>query len=208
MKAIHFFSKRILQSVFILLMSLVCMNVQETQAQYTFGYKDIPLTWRNFTKKEIHSKSKAAALTAVKANLNYEVIGDELTITIELNQSKKNSWVSKQFLRRATDEESVNLLQHEQLHYAIHLIGFGNLYKDLSTGNYTKNYESEITSYFAKYQQYTHQSNRDYDNETQNGRNLEKQKDWEKVIFITLNKVYLGSENIPSRYVIKKKITP
>lgn len=208
MKAIHLFSKRIVQSVFILLMSLACMNVQETQAQYTFGYKDIPLTWRNFTKKEIHSKSKAAALTAVKANLNYEVIGDELTITIELKQSKKNSWVSKQFLRRATDEESENLLQHEQLHYAIHLIGFGNLYKDLSTGNYTKNYESEITSHFAKYQQYTHQSNRDYDNETQNGRNLEKQKDWEKVIFITLNQVYLGSENIPSRYVIKKKITP
>lgn len=183
------------------------MKVQEVQAQYTFGYKDISLTWRNFTKKEIHSKSKATALTTVKTNLNYEVNGNDLTITIELHQSKKKSWVSKQFLRRATDEESENLLHHEQLHYAIYLIGFGNLYKDLSASVYTQNYESEIASHFAKYQQYTHQSNRDYDNETQNGRNLEKQKDWEKVIFIILNQVYLGSESIPSRYVIKKKIT-
>lgn len=190
----------------LLFLSWMIFSFQMVVAQEGFDYKDIPLSWRNFTKKDVHRKSNAQAVTAVKVFMSYEVKNRSLSIEIDLKQLKKESWVSKQFLRVARDEESLDLLNHERLHYAIHLIGFKNLYENLENFNFTSDYESEIASIFSKYQQYTRQTNQNYDFETRHGRDLEKQNDWAKLIFSSLNEVYLGSNYFPTRYIIIKTI--
>lgn len=179
---------------------------QSIFAQQDFGFKDIPLSWRNFSKRDISSKSNAAASTAVNLSIVSEVEGDDLKITLELEQSRSRSWVSRQFLRRASDRESMDLLNHERLHYAINLIGLKSIYDELNSSSFTADYKSEVAAIFHKHNQQTSKTNGDYDRLTLHGTIPEQQKKWEQNIFMELNNLYREDEKIETYYIIRKKL--
>lgn len=184
-----------------------CNSVLYAQQKTQLGFDDIPLTWRNFTKRSINTNSIAAALTYIHLQLEYKVQEDILTISIKLEQSKEKSWVSRQFLQRATDPESIALLEHEKIHYAINMIGMRQLYLQLNEAEFSQQeYKSEITGIFAEFNRQTQSLNSAYDRETRHGLLTDKQLEWNERIFQELNELYPPGTPLATEYIIRKQL--
>lgn len=190
----------------ILALCLLFCNSSLAQRKAALSLSDIDLSWRNFSKKNIGRNVPAAAQTAVNIQLAYEVEDDNLIITLRLRQLKSDSWVSRQFLQRATDAESTRLLNHEKLHYAINLISLRRMYEQMNARNYTDQYQSEITGIFNEHNRWNQQTNSTYDRETRHGTLTEKQEEWEEKILKELNDTYPPEIPIETDYFIYKKL--
>ena len=187
-----------------LFITIIICAPSQAQAQYHFN--DIQLSWRDFIKKNVPISSNAAAQTAVELIITSSVENDKLLIVIELIQDRDKSWVSRQFLQRATDTESRNLLNHEKLHYAINLIGLKMLYNTLSDFTFSKDYKSELAGIFNSINRVTTKSNSDYDRQTTHGIKKEAQEIWTEDIFQQLNDLYPNEEKLTTTYTLLKTI--
>lgn len=182
------------------------LSPQIIQAQKALGYSDIKISWRDYSKKDVAVSANTAATTAIELRLSSSVENNKLLIVIELIQDRDASWVSRQFLRRASDKESFDLLNHEKLHYAINLIGLKALFKEVSEYEFSKDYKSELAGIFNRVNRITTKSNADYDRQTYHGINKDEQERWEQEVFQQLNEVYEKNESILQTYSVLKSI--
>jgi len=182
-----------------------------TYAQQEFTLNDIPLTWRNFIKKEVPRQSRVGAQTHIKIDIEYDLRPssrnrNNLEIKLNIIQSKDESWVSKSFLMTASDDASLKLLNHERLHYVINLIGFKKMYNELKDYNYTEDYKTQITSIFRKYTREIDKMNAEYDKQTYHGTSLKNQTKWENQVMTQFNELYAYDKSIPTSYTINTTI--
>lgn len=185
--------------------------VQSSFAQKKYDLNDINLSWVHFTKKDASLNSKVAAQTHVNLDIEYELKNasgkrQELIIKLSVSQSREQSWVSKQFLMKASDIESDKLLNHEKLHYVINLIGFKNIYLEMSNFSFTSDYKSEITSIFRKYTNEIDKMNNEYDRQSKHGLNNNGQKKWEENTMKLFNELYGNDTHIQTQYTIRTYI--
>lgn len=191
-------------------MLALCLLYNQAFAQRKgdLGLEHIDLSWRDFSKKNIAQNVPAAAKTAVNIQLAYELEGENLIISLRLRQLKSDSWVSRQFLQRASDAESTRLLNHEKLHYVINLISLRRMYEQMNARDFSDQYKSEITGIFNEHNRWNQQTNATYDRETRHGTNLDLQKEWEQKLLKELNEVYPPEIPIEKDYFIYKKLNP
>lgn len=195
-----------------IVITFITLPASISYAQHTWTVNDIPMFWRHFTKKNINVRSNAVALTNVKLQMESEVVSNgedhKLMILITIDQSKKDSWVSTQFLRRATDQESIHVLHHERLHLAINYISFMKLHDTLQAYNFTRNYKAELASIFQKIQAENNILNREYDRFTTHSINIDAQQEWETKIMTLFNEYYHDYNTLPSEMYIQKTLPP
>lgn len=203
----------LVKSIFKIFYCLIFLSLSSSLAysQYSYTIDDIPLTWRNFLKKDVGARSKVAAQTHVTIDIEYDIINSNnnsrtLKIDLRITQSRDDSWVSKQFLMKATDQASLDLLNHEKLHYVINLIGFKSLYNELKSARFTDDYKSEITSIFRKHSRQIDRMNADYDKQTYHGTSKKNQTKWEKQVMDNFNDLYATDKSIRTEYSITTQI--
>lgn len=194
-----------------ILLSFISLFISQVLWSQNYDIDDINLSWRNFTKKDVAVNSRVAAQTHVKIDIDYSLNSisnrkDELTINLAVTQSRDESWVSRQFLMKASDADSRKLLNHEKLHYIINLIGFKKLYNEMKDYNFSSDYKSEITSIFKKYTKEIDKLNSDYDKQTKHGTIVRNQSKWEEQIMDMFNDQYMHDKKIKTQYTIKKII--
>lgn len=196
-------------SLFSRLLCILLIGIfQNSFAQKKYELKDINLSWVHFTKKDSSLNSKVVAQTHVNIDIEYELKNatgrrQELIIKLSVTQSREQSWVSKQYLMTATDKDSDALLNHEKIHYIINLIGFKNIYLELSNYSFSADYKSEITSIFRKYTNEIDKMNNEYDRQSKHGTNRAGQNKWKKNIMKLFNDLYGNDPSIQTQYTIR-----
>lgn len=200
----------LMRKYFGIVLMLMCSSVIGSYAQHTWSVDKLPMSWRHFTKKNTNVSNNAVALTYIDIKMESEVVSNgsdhKLMLLITLDQSKKNSWVSTQFLRRATDNESIHVLNHERLHLAINYIHFLKLRDTLQDYTFTRNYKAELASIFQKIQGQNKILNSTYDRMSMHSLNAVEQKNWEEDIMRTFNEYFSQYSTLPTEFYIQKNL--
>ncbi|HXR84127.1 MAG TPA: hypothetical protein VN722_07455 [Hanamia sp.] len=143
---------------------------------YDFNRK---LTWSDFQGK-VPASVPWGAMTASGFSFNSSMEENENNIEISVGVytffTKHDSW-------KKPNVSSAYHLEHEQHHFDITRLGAQKLVEEIKKAHFTKNnYRKLLNSMFEKVYDETIARQHEYDNETKNSMDIEKQKEWNEKI--------------------------
>lgn len=150
--------------------------------------EDTKLTWKDFKAKPDNSYPEYEAMTYVLIGIDYEEKEYSINFSIPSSFNRNLSWSKL----KSKKQESLWLLEHEQLHFDIAELIARKIRKEYSE---YKSYELTATyvdlqAIYDKYYKVELLSlNMTYDKETQHGKLRDKQKEWESKIEMELYKL-------------------
>ncbi len=137
------------------------------------------LLWNNFNATPVMSGNTAALTSSgfgFGAMMMYKNEKGTLKITAYCFFDKSKSWVKP-------NQKTDYILQHEQHHFDVSRIGMQNFISELRRAKFTvQNYSSLIDKLYYECYNSMSKLQRDYDDETMNGRLKDKQAEWQTKI--------------------------
>ena len=158
-------------------------NPESDTIYYDFNRK---LAWQYFQGK-IPPSAPWGAMTASGFSFNSSMNEDENNIHISVGVYtffiKHDSW-------KKTEINSAYHLEHEQHHFDITRLYAQKLVDEIKKANFTKNnYRKLLYSIFDKVYAESIAYQHEYDQETKNSMDVEKQKEWNKKISTEIKKL-------------------
>ena len=168
------FSQKITVNVFI---ENKINKAESDTVYYDFNRK---LTWQDFQGK-VPIGAKWGAMTASGFSFNSEMEDDGdnnivISVGVYTFFTKHDSW-------KKPNVSSAYHLEHEQHHFDIARLGAEKLVNEIKKAHFTKNnYRKLLNSIFDKVYDENILWQHDYDKETKNSMDVEKQKEWNEKI--------------------------
>lgn len=107
----------------------------------------------------------------------------KVIVTTECLFDPKMSWVSKEYIKKAGEEKSAYLLNHEQRHYDIARVIGAELDEAMQSFKFdTKKAKYQVDSIFRSFIKKDRDIQKQYDNETEHSKVREQQDAWDKKI--------------------------
>jgi hypothetical protein len=166
----------------IIVTAFICISTILTYGQQSIRWNEgDQLTWDDFTGKVIDT-SKYDAECFAEIRYNYKFYSQhQFEFEVYANFDKNSSWSRK-------EQQSNALLKHEQMHFNIAELFAGKLRNDFQNFNYSANYSEQIDELFSSRKLQYQAMQRQYDDETNHSLNKDKQKEWEDLISLELQK--------------------
>jgi hypothetical protein len=175
------FSQKITVNVFI---ENKINKAESDTVYYDFNRK---LTWQDFQGK-VPIGAKWGAMTASGFSFNSEMEDDGdnnivISVGVYTFFTKHDSW-------KKPDINSSYHLEHEQHHFDITRLFTQKLVNEIKSTHFTKNnYRKLLYSIFDKVYKESVAFQHEYDNETKNSMDVEKQKEWNEKISAEVKKI-------------------
>jgi hypothetical protein len=175
------FSQKITVNVFI---ENKINKAESDTVYYDFNRK---LTWQDFQGK-VPIGAKWGAMTASGFSFNSEMEDDGdnnivISVGVYTFFTKHDSW-------KKPDINSSYHLEHEQHHFDITRLFAQKLVNEIKSTHFTKNnYRKLLYSIFDKVYKESVAFQHEYDNETKNSMDVEKQKEWNEKISAEVKKI-------------------
>jgi hypothetical protein len=171
------FSQKITVNVFI---ENKINKAESDTVYYDFNRK---LTWQDFQGK-VPIGAKWGAMTASGFSFNSEMEDDgDISVGVYTFFTKHDSW-------KKPDINSSYHLEHEQHHFDITRLFTQKLVNEIKSTHFTKNnYRKLLYSIFDKVYKESVAFQHEYDNETKNSMDVEKQKEWNEKISAEVKKI-------------------
>jgi hypothetical protein len=175
------FSQKITVNVFI---ENKISKPQSDTIYYDFNRK---LSWQDFQGK-VPPAAKWGAMTASGFSFNSEMEDDGnkhivISVGVYTFFTKHDSW-------KKPDINSAYHLEHEQHHFDITRLFAQKLVSEIKTAHFTKsNYRKLLYSLFDKVYEESVAFQHEYDNQTKNSMDVEKQKEWNEKISAEVKKL-------------------
>ena len=175
------FSQKITVNVFI---ENKINKAESDTVYYDFNRK---LTWQDFQGK-VPIGAKWGAMTAYGFSFNSEMEDDGdnnivISVGVYTFFTKHDSW-------KKPDINSSYHLEHEQHHFDITRLFTQKLVNEIKSTHFTKNnYRKLLYSIFDKVYKESVAFQHEYDNETKNSMDVEKQKEWNEKISAEVKKI-------------------
>jgi hypothetical protein len=175
------FSQKITVNVFI---ENKINKAESDTVYYDFNRK---LTWQDFQGK-VPIGAKWGAMTASGFSFNSEMEDDGdnnivISVGVYTFFTKHDSW-------KKPDINSSYHLEHEQHHFDITRLCTQKLVNEIKSTHFTKNnYRKLLYSIFDKVYKESVAFQHEYDNETKNSMDVEKQKEWNEKISAEVKKI-------------------
>lgn len=175
--------------------------------------EQLPISWNNFTHKNIRDKHAFDAYTKVDCNASGEYWVDKAAHTVRLKLSfyarmdNKESYVKKSFLKTADSARSRQLLNHEIGHWIISMIYFHQLVHDLETFRYDYRVRYQLDSIRRVYYALARAEQLQYDLETNHSKNARQQQLWEARLLDRLYQAYGTKIDFPASFTKELTIT-
>ena len=157
---------------------------QNDTVYYDFNRK---LTWQDF-RGAVPTGAKWGAMTASGFSFNSEMEDDGdnhivISIGVYTFFTKHDSW-------KKPDINSAYHLEHEQHHFDITRLFAQKFSDEIRNAHFTKgNYRKLLYSIFDKVYEESVAYQHQYDNETKNSMDVQKQKEWNEKISAEVNKL-------------------
>jgi hypothetical protein len=197
-----------LQKILLLLGALMLAIPTILHAQ-RFSLEDVPLSWKNFIRKKGFGKHPYDAKIYTYFPYRYEVKNNstELLITIEIKVDNEKSWVKDEFFKKASNEESQALLNHEKGHLMIAMIHARKLQRLFAQHQFTKKQlKIQFDSLSSMINTECDSLDLLYDEETNHMRIKDKQIEWTNKLLLQLNELYTNDKKLPMEFEVKAKI--
>lgn len=175
--------------------------------------EQLPISWNNFTHKNIRDKHAFDAYTKVDCNASGEYWVDKAAHTVRLKLSfyarmdNKESYVKKSFLKAADSARSRQLLNHEIGHWIISMIYFHQLVHDLEAFRYDYRVRYQLDSIRRVYYAQARAEQLQYDQETNHSKNTRQQQLWEARLLDRLYQAYGTKIDFPVSFTKELTIT-
>lgn len=183
---------------------LVPFVLQAQQTEITM--ENIPITWNDFSIKNVRDKHAFDAITLVSYGIEgaYKYENKEgsvkLKFTFFAEMDKKQSYVRKSFLKTADSARSRALLDHERGHWIITMIYFRQLVKDMEQFTFTRRFKYQVDSILRNNYAACKKEQLRYDRETNHSKVKEQQKQWEADLLDRLYHAYGNEIQFPVRF--------
>lgn len=168
-------------------MKKILITLLSLQCSITYAQKDGVviedrlLTWKDFKGKPTTDVYKAKTYTYMSYKIRTEA--GKIIVTTECLFDPKMSWVSKEYIKKAGEENSVYLLNHEQRHYDITRVVGEELEDAMQTFKFdTKKAKYQVDSIFRSFIKKDRDIQKQYDDETEHSKVREQQEIWDKKI--------------------------
>ncbi len=146
-----------------------------------------PLEWKDFRGKPSSNIFDAKTYTYIGYESSLE--NNKYIFKITCLFDPKQSWVSKDFLKKSDDAMSVHLLKHEQGHYDIARTIAKDLDRSINNFAYDKyKFRYQSDSIFRSYLKKESELQDLYDKETNHSKVPEEQAKWNEKIKLALDK--------------------
>ncbi|MCB9230873.1 MAG: DUF922 domain-containing protein [Bacteroidia bacterium] len=158
--------------------------------RYIVYSPDRPLTWADF-KAPIDEASghKAGTHSGIKYSFTGSMSdeGISLDFTVYAFVDRAQTWSIE-------EEQSEDLLAHEQLHFEITEVYARKLRKALSEATFTENYKAEAQSIFDRIMEERNETQGQYDLDSNHSMDVEGQVKWNKKVATRLSQLEAFSE--------------
>jgi hypothetical protein len=164
--------------LFVVIISAICSFSlpQSKETDLFFWEKNAKLSWNNYKGAVDPNIEGMKAVTNYHIKTTSHYIGDSVEYTIKCYMSQQASWVKK-------EDQNDNVLHHEQGRFDIGEIYARKIRKAVAGFAFkmetlNKDYNNLFQNLMKECDTYDEL----YDNETNKGENLEKQKEWDEKI--------------------------
>lgn len=160
-------------SVFFVSLILPLFIIPKYDDEYIKWNEKRKLTWEDF-KAPAQKIGNTAAMTTTHLGFSYNVKNGDVTYLIECRFEKNRSWglVKNDWI-----------LKHEQGHFDIAEIFARKLHKEIKAYQFNRvSFQNDLNNIYKNIVAEKEQFQQQYDDETDNSRNKDKQEDWLKKI--------------------------